>query len=187
MTFKLPELPYAYDALHALHVGRDAAVPPRQASSGLRRQRQQAASPARSTRASRSRRSARTAFADKNAGLVNNVGQHYNHIHFWQWMKKGGGGKKLPGKLEKLVDGLRRLRQGARRLHQGRRDAVRLGLGVARDQGRQARSRQDAERREPADARRRSRSSAATCGSTATTSTTATRARSTSRPGSTTW
>ncbi len=42
----------------------------------------------------------------KNAGLFNNAGQHYNHIHFWRWMKKGGGGEKLPAKLEKaIVDG----------------------------------------------------------------------------------
>ena len=29
----------------------------------------------------------------KNAGLFNNAAQHYNHIHFWKWMKKDGGGK----------------------------------------------------------------------------------------------
>ncbi len=46
----------------------------------------------------------KAAFAEKNAGLVNNVGQHYNHVHFWQWMKKGGGGNKLPGALAKAVD-----------------------------------------------------------------------------------
>ncbi len=40
----------------------------------------------------------------KNAGLFNNVGQHYNHTHFWKWMKKGGGGKKLPGGLAKAID-----------------------------------------------------------------------------------
>ena len=40
----------------------------------------------------------------KNPGLFNNAGQHYNHVHFWQWMKKGGGGKKLPAKLQKAVD-----------------------------------------------------------------------------------
>ena len=40
----------------------------------------------------------------KNAGLFNNAAQHYNHIHFWKWMKKGGGGKKLPGALPKAVD-----------------------------------------------------------------------------------
>jgi Fe-Mn family superoxide dismutase len=39
----------------------------------------------------------------KNPGLFNNAGQHYNHIHFWKWMKKGGGGDKLPGKLEKQI------------------------------------------------------------------------------------
>lgn len=38
-----------------------------------------------------------------NQGLFNNAGQHYNHIHFWQWMKKGGGGDKLPGQLEKQL------------------------------------------------------------------------------------
>lgn len=40
----------------------------------------------------------------KNAGLFNNAGQHYNHIHFWKWMKKGGGGTKLPGTLAKAFD-----------------------------------------------------------------------------------
>ncbi|NKC22383.1 superoxide dismutase [Ochrobactrum oryzae] len=29
----------------------------------------------------------------KNQGLFNNAGQHYNHIQFWKWMKKGGGGR----------------------------------------------------------------------------------------------
>ena len=40
----------------------------------------------------------------KNAGLFNNAGQHYNHIHFWKWMKPNGGGKSLPGALQKAVD-----------------------------------------------------------------------------------
>ena len=39
----------------------------------------------------------------KNPGLFNNAAQHYNHIEFWKWMKKGGGGDKLPGKLEKQL------------------------------------------------------------------------------------
>src|SRR6202140_289997 len=42
----------------------------------------------------------------KNAGLFNNAGQHYNHTHFWKWMKPRGGGK-IPGALEKaIVDSL---------------------------------------------------------------------------------
>ena len=40
----------------------------------------------------------------KNAGLFNNAGQHYNHIHFWNWMKPNGGGKSLPGKLAAKID-----------------------------------------------------------------------------------
>jgi Fe-Mn family superoxide dismutase len=40
----------------------------------------------------------------KNAGLFNNAGQHYNHIHFWKWMKKDGGGKKLPGAVQARID-----------------------------------------------------------------------------------
>ncbi len=40
----------------------------------------------------------------KNQGLFNNAGQHYNHILFWKWMKKNGGGKKLSGKLEKAIE-----------------------------------------------------------------------------------
>ena len=45
----------------------------------------------------------------KNPGLFNNAGQHYNHIHFWKWMKKGGGGKlaisKTPNGENPLVHG----------------------------------------------------------------------------------
>ncbi len=40
-----------------------------------------------------------------NPGLFNNAGQHFNHIHFWQWMTAGGGGKKIPGALQKAIDG----------------------------------------------------------------------------------
>ena len=40
----------------------------------------------------------------KNAPLFNNAGQHYNHIHFWKWMKPNGGGNKLPGRLEKKIN-----------------------------------------------------------------------------------
>jgi Fe-Mn family superoxide dismutase len=46
----------------------------------------------------------KVAFAEKNAALVNNVGQHYNHIHFWLWMKPDGGGKKIPGRLQAAID-----------------------------------------------------------------------------------
>ena len=41
----------------------------------------------------------------KNAGLFNNAGQHYNHLHFWKWMKPGGGGDKIPGALKTKIGG----------------------------------------------------------------------------------
>jgi superoxide dismutase len=31
------------------------------------------------------------------------AGQHYNHIHFWKWMKAGGGADKIPGNLEEKI------------------------------------------------------------------------------------
>jgi Fe-Mn family superoxide dismutase len=40
----------------------------------------------------------------KNAAVFNNAGQHYNHLHFWNWMKPNGGGTKLPGALEKKIN-----------------------------------------------------------------------------------
>ncbi len=42
----------------------------------------------------------------KHAGLFNNAGQHYNHLHFWNWLKPNGGGA-IPGKVEKaIIDGI---------------------------------------------------------------------------------
>lgn len=38
----------------------------------------------------------------KNQPLFNNAGQHFNHIHFWQWMKPSGGGA-IPGALERKI------------------------------------------------------------------------------------
>ncbi len=40
---------------------------------------------------------------NKNAPLFNNAAQHFNHLHFWKWMKPGGGGDKIPGQLGKKI------------------------------------------------------------------------------------
>jgi Fe-Mn family superoxide dismutase len=103
MALELPALPYAYDALqpymsketlefhhdkhHQAYVTKGNEL---LASSPLA--------------AKSIEEICKAAFTEKNAGLVNNVGQHYNHIHFWKWMKKGGGGKTLPGKIAKAID-----------------------------------------------------------------------------------
>ena len=101
--FKLPDLPYAYDALapymsvetlqfhhdkhHMAYVdngNKMAGEGTKYAGKGIEA-------------------ICVEAFNGKDMPVVNNIGQHFNHIHFWSWMRKGGGGKKMPGKMEKLV------------------------------------------------------------------------------------
>jgi len=103
MTFKLPDLPYAHDALapymsretleyhhdkhHKAYVDNGNKL---LEGSGLE---------------GKSLEEVVKGSFGKNAGLFNNAGQHYNHMHFWKWMKPNGGGK-IPGALEKaLIDG----------------------------------------------------------------------------------
>jgi Fe-Mn family superoxide dismutase len=103
MALELPALPYAYDALgpymsketlefhhdkhHMAYVtnGNNALKDSPLASKSIEE-------------------ICKAAFAEKNAPLINNVGQHYNHIHFWHWMKPNGGGKKIPGRLQAAID-----------------------------------------------------------------------------------
>ena len=90
----------------------------------------------------------------KNAAVFNNAGQHYNHTHFWKWMKPKGGGKHS-GRTREGAQGWVRLgRQGQGGPDPGGRHSVRLRLGLANSQGRQAVGDQDRQRREPARARR---------------------------------
>ena len=103
MSFTLPELPYAYDALgpymsketlefhHDKH--HQAYVTN---GNNLLKGTEFEGKPLEDV--------VRGAFGT-NAALFNNAGQHYNHIHFWKWMKPNGGGA-IPGALEKaLIDG----------------------------------------------------------------------------------
>ena len=102
MTFSLPDLPYAHDALaphmsketlefhhdkhHLAYVnaGNDLVKDTAYASLSIDE-------------------ICKKAYAESNQAIINQVGQHYNHSHFWNWMKPNGGGTKLPGKLEGLV------------------------------------------------------------------------------------
>lgn len=103
MAFELPKLPYSYDALapymsaetlefhhdkhHLAYVTKANELI---AGTGLEKLSLEEAMVA--------------AYKDKSkAGLFNQLGQHFNHIHFWHWMKKGGGGTKIPGKLEAQI------------------------------------------------------------------------------------
>ncbi|MGV2980322.1 superoxide dismutase [Camelimonas sp. ID_303_24] len=100
MTFKLPELPYAYDALqpymsketleyhhdkhHLAYVDNGNKL---LAGSGLE---------------GKSLEEIVKGSFGKNQPLFNNAGQHYNHLHFWNWMKPNGGGA-IPGAIEKKI------------------------------------------------------------------------------------
>ena len=102
MTFELPDLPYAYDALdpymssetlefhhdkhHNAYVvkGNELIAGTGQENASLEEA---------------------MVWAYKNhPGLFNQLGQHYNHIHFWNWMKANGGGTSLPGSLQSKID-----------------------------------------------------------------------------------
>jgi Fe-Mn family superoxide dismutase len=101
-TFELPALPYAYDALgpymsaetlefhhdkhHQAYVTKGNEL---LAGSGLE---------------GKSLEEIVKESHGKNAPLFNNAGQHFNHLHFWNWMKPNGGGKVLPAKLQAAID-----------------------------------------------------------------------------------
>lgn len=102
MAFTLPDLPYAYDALgdhmsaetlefhhdkhHKAYVDNGNKLAE---EAGM---------------ADKSLEQIVVASFGSNAGLFNNAAQHYNHVHFWNWMAPNGGGTTLPGKLQAAVD-----------------------------------------------------------------------------------
>ena len=102
MAFELPPLPYSYDALQP-HMSRETLEYHHD------KHHQAYVTNANKLMAGtefegKSVEEVVKASYGKNQGLFNNAGQHYNHIHFWQWMKPNGGGKSLPGKLQAAVD-----------------------------------------------------------------------------------
>ena len=102
MTLKLPELPYAYDALapymsaETLQFHHDKH---HQAYVDMANKLLEAGK----YTGKSIEDICKAAFEAKDQPVINNVGQHWNHVQFWQWMKKDGGGKKMPGSLERLV------------------------------------------------------------------------------------
>jgi Fe-Mn family superoxide dismutase len=40
----------------------------------------------------------------KECSALQQCRQHYNHTHFWKWMKPNGGGDKIPDKLKAKID-----------------------------------------------------------------------------------
>jgi Fe-Mn family superoxide dismutase len=100
MTFTLPDLPYAYDALQPymsketleFHHDKHHAAYVNTGNNLLKGSELEGKSVEEVVKGS----------FGKNQPLFNNAGQHYNHIHFWQWMKPNGGGA-IPGGLERKI------------------------------------------------------------------------------------
>jgi Fe-Mn family superoxide dismutase len=101
MPFTLPELPYPYDALQPymsretleFHHDKHHAAYVNTGNNLLKGSELEGKSVEEVVQAS----------YGKNQALFNNAGQHYNHIHFWQWMKPKGGGGAIPGGLERRI------------------------------------------------------------------------------------
>jgi Fe-Mn family superoxide dismutase len=102
MSFELPDLPYAYDALAPymsaetleFHHDKHHLAYVNNGNNLLKGSEWEGKSLEEIVKGS----------FGKNQGLFNNAGQHYNHLHFWNWMKPNGGGNKLPEKLAKAIE-----------------------------------------------------------------------------------
>ena len=101
MTFTLPNLPYAHDALAPymsketleFHHDKHHQAYVTNGNNAIKGTEFEGKSLEEIAKAS----------FGKNPAVFNNAGQHYNHLHFWSWMKPNGGGDKLPGRLEKKI------------------------------------------------------------------------------------
>jgi superoxide dismutase, Fe-Mn family len=101
MSFTLPELPYAYDALEPYmsretleyHHDKHHLAYVNTGNTALKGSPWEDQALENVVRGS----------FGKNGTLFNNAAQHYNHLHFWQWMVPKGGGDKMPGHLEKRL------------------------------------------------------------------------------------
>src|SRR5437667_8924173 len=102
MTFTLPPLPYAYDALGQFmsketlefHHDKHHQAYVTNGNNALKGTEWEGKSLEEIVKGS----------FGKNAAVFDNAGQHFNHLHFWRWMQPNGGGK-IPGEVEKaLID-----------------------------------------------------------------------------------
>lgn len=104
MAFTLPDLPYAYDALQPYMSAETLQFHHDKHHQAYVDKGNEIAGEGSAYAGMSIEDICKKAAADKDQAVINQIGQHYNHIHFWQWMKAGGGGNKLPGKLMPLVE-----------------------------------------------------------------------------------
>ena len=102
MAFTLPDLPYSYDALGAYMSAETLEYHHDKHHKAYVDNGNKLAADAGMT--DQSLEEVVMASHGTNAGLFNNAAQHYNHLHFWNWMAPNGGGKKIPSELQKAID-----------------------------------------------------------------------------------
>ena len=148
MSFTLPDLPYAYDAL-APHMSAETLEfhHDKHHNAYLTVMNEMIAG---TDYASMSIEDiVRKSYSD-NPKLFNQAAQYYNHVHFWNWMAPSGGGS-VPGALAaKINEDLGSMEKTARSIHRRWKDTVRIRMGLALPERRKAGSHQFAERGEPA-------------------------------------
>ena len=104
MTFKLPALPYAYDALQPFMSAETLQYHHDKHHQAYVDNGNKMAGEGTKYAGKTLEQICVEAFNAKDAPVINNIGQHWNHEHFWKWMKPNGGGKKIPGRLERLAE-----------------------------------------------------------------------------------
>ncbi|MEO1281844.1 MAG: superoxide dismutase [Pseudomonadota bacterium] len=104
MAFTLPDLPYAYDALQPYMSAETLEFHHDKHHNAYVVKGNELAGDGSAYAGMSVEDICKKAYSDGDQAVVNQIGQHYNHIHFWQWMEAGGGGSKVPGKLEPMVE-----------------------------------------------------------------------------------
>lgn len=102
MAFELPELPYAYDALSP-HMSAETLEFHHDKHHNAYREVMNTMIDGTDYADMSLEEIVQKSFKEDKK-LFNQAGQFYNHLHFWHWMKPNGGGKSMPGELEKAIN-----------------------------------------------------------------------------------
>lgn len=103
MPFSLPELPYAYDALDPYMSAETLEYHHDKHHNAYVTKGNELAKAAGMENKSLEEIVVSSFKSPDRQGLFNNAGQHWNHMHFWNWMKPNGGGASMPGTLENAL------------------------------------------------------------------------------------
>ena len=152
MTFTLPNLPYAHDAL-APHMSKETLE--------FHHDKHHQAYVTNGNNAIKGTEFEGKSLEEivkgsfgKNPAVFNNAGQHYNHLHFWNWMKPKAAAASCPAGWKRRSPKTSAVSTSSRPISPPPASASSAPAGAGVGQERQARNLQDRERREPAGSRR---------------------------------